>query len=141
VAINEVIDKSGAWAYFDMAAQGEPLIGGAGGITYLTLTGTNSKRAWVKLILRVEADKGVQKIQIIGDSLLVIEWMKGETPLENFILRPILEKILNIKDALAVVSFMHVHRKKQDNRLIVKRRIANGSCILAQVGKERRQSC
>lgn len=112
MAINEVIDKSGAWAYFDMAAQGEPLIGGAGGITYLTLTGTNSKRAWVKLILRVEADKGVQKIQIIGDSLLVIEWMKGERKLENFNLRPIFKEILNIKNEIADF-FMLVYRERK----------------------------
>jgi len=33
---HEIMDKEGAWAYFDGVAQGDPSIGGAGGIPFFT---------------------------------------------------------------------------------------------------------
>lgn len=65
----------------------------------------------LKLVLGAGADKSVQKIQIIHDILLVIEWMKGERKLENFNLRPFKE-ILNIKNEIADF-FMLVYRERK----------------------------
>jgi ribonuclease HI len=41
----------------------------------------------LKLVLRVAVDKQVQKLQVMGDSLLV-EWMKGEGNQKIFLLGP-----------------------------------------------------
>ena len=48
----------------------------------------------LNIVLRVVEDKGVQNFQLIGDYLLVIEWMKEKKVLELLILRPIVEEIM-----------------------------------------------
>ena len=43
IIVEEFIDKSGSWAYFDGASQGKLSMGGAGGIIhFFILLGTNS---------------------------------------------------------------------------------------------------
>jgi ribonuclease HI len=81
--VAEVIDKTGSWAYFDGAAQRKPPIGGAGGILYLSDShflkfkvgigrSTNNKAELLalKLTLRLAVEHGVQKLQVMGDSMV-----------------------------------------------------------------------
>ena len=76
----------GAWACLDRAAQGEPSVGGVGGILYLSNShllkfkagigrSTNNKAELfaLKPILRMAVERGVQKLQGIGVSKVVID--------------------------------------------------------------------
>jgi hypothetical protein len=81
----ETIDKSFSWGYFDGVAQGDPIYCDAGAILYLREdhfyllkwglgVGTNNKTKLLALyMLLIFADeKGLLRIQIFGDSMLVI---------------------------------------------------------------------
>jgi ribonuclease HI len=63
----------------------------------------------LKLVLMLAQENGVSQIQIYGDSLLVIQWMKGEFNLHNFTLQPLFHDILLLKSTFSHISFMHVY--------------------------------
>jgi len=58
-------------------------------------------------------EKGIQKLQVMEDSKVVIDWMKGITTLGNFHLSPIYDDIINIKKVINKVTFMHVFKEKE----------------------------
>ena len=74
------INKSQPWAFFDRASQGNPLLGGEGGIIYLSKNNKiaikismgqeiNSKAELSALwtVLKIAKDKQVPRIHIFGD--------------------------------------------------------------------------
>jgi ribonuclease HI len=76
------------WAYFDGASQGNPPVGGLGGILYLSSNHNIAFKAGIgqetnnycelmalKLTLQLAQEYGVTQLQIFGDSLLVIQWI------------------------------------------------------------------
>jgi len=125
-AFEEQIGKSGAWAYFDVDCQGDPPICGAGGVIHLDdhhiisfkvglSRGTinKAKLMALKLPLILSAEKGAQKLQIFGDSLVVVKWKNWTNSLENFNLQPICEGIQLARRALnSLLSFHHVYRER-----------------------------
>jgi len=89
VVVNKVMDKSRAWASFDGVVQGDPTIGGAEGILYLSdcrflkfkadlggISNNKAKLLALNLILKVAVDNA-QKLQVMGDSKVVINSIKG----------------------------------------------------------------
>eukprot|EP01018_Ginkgo_biloba_P039380 Gb_12932 [translate_table: standard] len=87
--IEEEVGGEGAWAFFHGAAQGIPQICGAGGVLYIDEGlsfkfraglgfGTNNfaKLMALKLILLLANEKGFSRLQVFGDSLNVINWMR-----------------------------------------------------------------
>jgi len=77
--------------FFDEASQGTMVKGGVGGIIFLPqnhpyklkfrvglATNIYNKFMIFKLVLHLTLAKGVSRIQILGDSILVIQWMNGE---------------------------------------------------------------
>ena len=85
------LDKNTPWAFFDGASQGEPLLGGAGGILYMNEMskteilfapgqGTNNKAelSTLWLVLKIVTEKNVKNLQICGDSKLTIDWANGK---------------------------------------------------------------
>ena len=57
---------------------------------------TNNKVVLIALkhILMSVVQKGVQQLQVMGDSMVVINWLRGLCAMEIFLLRPIYEKII-----------------------------------------------
>jgi ribonuclease HI len=86
-ADDDVIDRPGAWAYFHGVAQDDPQVCGAGGLIYLKDShvlkfkaglgrGTNNFSEIISTLifsLMLASDKGASKIQILGDSQIVIK--------------------------------------------------------------------
>lgn len=85
--VQEQIDKSGAWAYFEGASHGDPRLCGAGGSLHLgdglflnfqtgLGPGTNNlaELMALRMILLLAIEKGVNRLQVFGDSLLVMKW-------------------------------------------------------------------
>jgi hypothetical protein len=106
----EVINKYFPWAFFDGASQGTPPRGGAGGILHLSMFHSISFKDGVgqasnnlcelmalKLVLMLAWEHGVTHIQIFGDSLLVIQWMKQELVLRNFMLQPLFLDVMSLQ--------------------------------------------
>jgi len=94
--VEEVIDRTGAWVFFDGASQGEPAVGGAGGILHLLDThffkfaaglgrSTNNKAEIfvVFLVMRCAISRGILKLQVFGDSKLVVDWLAQRRALKN----------------------------------------------------------
>jgi ribonuclease HI len=68
----------------------------------------------LKLVLTLAQEQGISQIQIYGDSLLVIQWMKGEFNLCNFTLQPLFHDILLLKSTFSHISFTHVYRDRNN---------------------------
>jgi hypothetical protein len=105
--ISEVnINKAIPWAFFDGASQGNPQMGGAREIIFLSQNhflkfkygidkakNNLSELTALKLVPIPALEKGISQIQVLGDSLLVIQWMKGDSILRNFMLQPLFRDI------------------------------------------------
>lgn len=74
------------------------------------------------VVFLMAQEHGVTIIQIFGDSLLEIQWMKHASILRNFMLQPFVLDVMSLQSTFTHISFEHVYRK-QDNRLLIKRRV------------------
>ena len=96
------MDKYLAWGYFDGACQGSYSICGIGFILYLAEThriqvkdnarrGTNNQGELKTMfyLLKSTLDRGIDKLQVKGDSSMVITWMKGSLQVQNNSLLPL----------------------------------------------------
>ena len=96
IIMEEVIDRTKPWGFFDGFASGNPKICGAGSILflkddhYITFKvglgeGTNNfaKLYALKLLISLSLKKQVKHIQIFGDSMLVINWIFGKFRVHN----------------------------------------------------------
>ena len=96
ITTEENIDKSNPWGYFDGSAAGDPHICGVGGILfikddhYFTFKvglgiGTNNivELCALKLLLSLALGNQISKIQVFGDSLLVINWVTIKFRIHN----------------------------------------------------------
>jgi hypothetical protein len=85
----DVIDKDQPWDFFDGAASGDQLLCGGGGCLYITTShffllksglgvGSNdySEIMALKLLLLFVVEKECKILQVFGDSLLIINWVK-----------------------------------------------------------------
>ena len=117
--------KTYAWGYFDGSAAGDPMICGAGGILFIfdfhfvsfkagLGLGTNNyaKLCALKLLLRLTRQHNLDKIQVFGDSQLVINWATGKYRLLNTELAMILQDVHCLADSLDYVSFKHIYRER-----------------------------
>jgi ribonuclease HI len=62
----------------------------------------------LKLVLMLAREQRIYQIQIYGDSLLMIQWMKGEY---NF---PLFHDILLMKSMFSHIAFTHVYRDRNN---------------------------
>lgn len=117
------MDKSKVRAYFDGASQGNPQICGAGGIIFLEkshslkfraglVQGTNNYAELMafKLHLTLASEKGITNLQIFGDSLLVMKWMRGENVMSKYLLQPLYDEIKGTISEFNLIFFQHVYR-------------------------------
>lgn len=118
------IDFTRSLVFFDGAFQGTLGIFGARAILsldkshYLSLKygvdkGTNNRAKIYSLhiLLKVIVDKLLRKIQVFGDSKLVINWENEKVHFSNLVLETIREQLLEIKALFEEVSFVHAFRE------------------------------
>lgn len=101
-------------------------MGGVGGILYATKSSFTSFSAGlgpstnnraelmaVKILLKLAISKGIECIQIYGDSKLVVDWLYKIRPPRNIILQPIYEdeEVASLIDRFNMISFCHIYRK------------------------------
>jgi ribonuclease HI len=119
----EAIDSSKPWVFFDGASQNS--ICGGGVVLHLSNNhsfhlkmglgrGTNNyvELMALKLLLLFTREKGIQQIQIFGDSMNVINWTRKHQTCHNIFLCPILEEIFRLLDTFDTVVISHVYRDK-----------------------------
>ena len=84
------IDYSYPWGFFDGVCQGTPGMCGAGEIFLLNnlhyfllkhgaVQGTNSRAKFYALwiLMKTAVEKGVSKMQVLGDSKILMDWANG----------------------------------------------------------------
>jgi ribonuclease HI len=121
INLPELIDSSNPWAYFDGASQNQ--LCGGGVVLFLSDNhfykikmglgqGTNNyvELMALKLLLQFVGEKGVQSIQIFGDSMNVINWSRKTQTCHNIFLLPIVEEIFILLDSFESFSLRHVYR-------------------------------
>lgn len=121
----EQIKAGVPWAYFDGASQNN--LAGVVLIIHLNEnqvlkaslgigTGTNNfaELSALKLLLCWLMQRNIVTVQIFGDSLNVIKWVNGQSRCQNYILRPLLEEIQNLKFSFNVFSLCHIYREHNE---------------------------
>jgi len=120
-----VVDKSIPWAFFDGAAQGNPQSCGGGGIIFWNDhrflvsraglgEGTNNyaELMALKLILLLAVEKHIKRINIMGDSRIIISWANKSAACHIMRLRPILDEILLLVSRFDNITFTHIYREQ-----------------------------
>eukprot|EP00253_Pinus_taeda_P019083 PITA_19083 len=113
------------WAYFDGASQNNTA--GAGLVIHLNENhsliasvgigpGTNNfaDLSALKLLLCWLIHRHIFTIQIFGDSLNVIKWVNGISRCQNYMLRPLLEEIMSLKQSFNVLFLDHIYRNRNE---------------------------
>eukprot|EP00253_Pinus_taeda_P034856 PITA_34856 len=122
----ETIRVGVPWAYFDRASQTNSA--GAGIIIHLNDshslmasvglgTGSNNyaELTALKLLLCWLVHRHICVIQIFGDSLNVVKWVNGNSRCQNYMLRPLLEEILSLKQSFNHFSIAHIYRDRNED--------------------------
>jgi ribonuclease HI len=66
----------------------------------------------LKLLLSFAGEKGITKLQIFGDSLVIINWMRKTQRCHNIFLASLLEEVFLITEIFTNLSFTHVYRER-----------------------------
>ena len=116
------MDKSNPWGFFDGAAQNN--VCGGGDFLYVSDThfyeivarlGEGSKNyaelMCLKLLLIFAAEKGCRIINFMGDSMNVINWIKGSQQCRILRLENILQSIKDILSTFTLFSCQHIYRE------------------------------
>lgn len=82
------INKVVPWAYFDGASQGDPPLGGSGGVIYFLnkhklqakfapghCTNNKAKLATLHLVLNLAINNNITQLQVFEDSKMVVDWV------------------------------------------------------------------
>jgi ribonuclease HI len=104
--INEITFNSEvAWGFFDGTNQGSPGIYGARVILYLNAghydfkygahLGSNNRAEFYALwiLLKAAVEKGLDKLQVMGHSKLLMDWTSGTSRIQNLALISIMDMV------------------------------------------------
>ena len=64
------------------------------------------------MLLLLAHEKGVQKLQIFGDSMIIINWINQTQRCHNIHLTPILKEAAQLKSTFNQISFSHIFREQ-----------------------------
>ena len=122
--VEEVIDKSYPWVYFDGSTVGDPKICGVGGFLFISDEnfftfkvglgiGTNNyaELLGLKLLLTLSLDNNFKKLQIFCDSQLVINWVSGKYRVQIVQLAQIFIEVNRLDDMFDSVDFLHIYHE------------------------------
>ena len=76
--------------------------------------GTNNKAELLALymLLIFSHEIFLQRLQIFGDSMIVINWLKNAQRCHNILLTPILEEVSQLKTTFELITFCHIYRER-----------------------------
>jgi ribonuclease HI len=107
------INQEISWGFFDGTSQGHPPQCGMGVVPFLKQNhfihlryapgrGTNTRAEFIALwsLLEIAIKKGIKKLQIFGNSKLVIDWVNKNAMVSDIRLRSLLQDILHSLNSL-----------------------------------------
>jgi ribonuclease HI len=63
------------------------------------------------LLLKTAVEKGLTKLQVFGDSKLMVNWANNQCRMDNLLLVPLMNQFLEVKEKFEDISFSHVFRE------------------------------
>ena len=123
--IEEIIDLK-YLLRFDGASRGNPGKAGAGAVlyldnheiwstsTYIDKKQTNNYAEYVGVLvgLRGAINKGIRKLNVEGDSMLVVKQLTGEWKVKSDNLMNVYNKCMDLKSEFDEITFSHIYRDK-----------------------------
>jgi ribonuclease HI len=119
------MDHSRLREFFYGASQHEGLLCGGGAILHLSYShlfklkwglgpGTNNfiELMPLKLLLTFVEEKGISNLQIFGDSMVIINWIRKSQKCHNMRLFPLLVEVFLILDTYSNLSIHHLYRER-----------------------------
>jgi ribonuclease HI len=116
-----MIDSSSPWGFFDRASQQN--ICGGGGLLFLSVvhyfimtfgfgprTNNYAELMSLKLLIDFAIEKGCLSLKVYGDSLNVINWIKGTQRCLNTRLVALVEDITRLQTSFDTFVCQHVYR-------------------------------
>ena len=98
------MNKGIPWDFFDGASQGDPPLGGSGGVLYLLgfhkiqtkfapgqCTNNKAELATLHMVLELAIKNNISQLQVFGDSKMVVDWVKRKIQINA----PHLQQLLN----------------------------------------------
>jgi len=79
-------------------------------------TGSNNyaELSALKLLLCWLIHRNIFTVQIFGDSLNVVNWVNGKHRCQNYLLKPLLEEIQNLKLIFNMFTIDHIYRDRNE---------------------------
>jgi ribonuclease HI len=82
--------------------------------------GTNNREELLSLwiLLKTAVEQKVKRLQILGDSKVVLDWVSGRSRFHNFPLRPVMDIIQRLKGEMEELTYIHIYREfnhREDN--------------------------
>jgi ribonuclease HI len=61
------------------------------------------------LPLKVATNKGVNKLQVFGDSKFMVDWANLKCRINNLLLEPLMMQFLQVKESYETLCFSHIY--------------------------------
>ena len=112
------------WAYFDGASQGDPPLGGLGGVLYLSenhkiqarfapgnCTNNKVELAALHLVLNLAINNNISQLQVFGDSKMVVDWVNRKIQINAPHLQQLLNAIRRLLEFFTGFRISHICRE------------------------------
>ena len=118
------INKEVPWDFFDGASQGDPPLGGSGGVIYFSdkhkvqenfspghCTNNKEELAALHTVLNLAININISQLQVFGDSKMVIDWVNRNIQINSPHLQQLLRAIKRILEHFTGFNITHIYRE------------------------------
>ena len=123
VLVPPEINKGIPWAYFDGGSQGDPPLGGSGGVLYLSrfhkiqakfspghCTNNKAELATLHMVLELAIKNNISQLQVFGDSKMVVDWVNKKIQINAPNLQQLLNAIRRLLESFSNLMISHIYR-------------------------------
>ena len=118
------INKAIPWAFFDGASQGDPPLGGSGGVLYFSdkhklqakyaprhCTNNKGELEALHLVLNLALNNNITQLEVFGDSKMVVEWVNRKIQINSPHLQQLLNAIRRMLELFIGFRITHIYRE------------------------------
>ena len=115
------INKTVPWDFFDDASQGDPPLGGSGGVIYFSdkhkvqakfspghCTNNKAELVTLNLVLNLAIKHNITPLQVFGDSKMVVEWVNRKIEINSPHLKHLLRSIRRLLEFFIGFRITHI---------------------------------
>ena len=112
------------WDFFDGASQGDPPLGGSGGVIYFSdkhkvqakfspghCTNNKAELEVLHTVLNLDMNNIISQLQVFGDSKMVVDWVNKKIQFNAPHLQHLLREIKRILELFTGFNITHIYRE------------------------------